>query len=199
LPSDLQLAINRHYTQNVFRQDLAAIQAWNAAYIARETKTELDAIARVLRMGEIKRKIGDIAGGKLTPRRNGAALGVKYTIDTNENVVIVTFSGEVVDADLQGIGAATKSHPLFDPSFSEIVDFSAVTGGTVSAGAVEILARRTSIYDPGSKHVVVAPQARAYGLSRMFQVFAEKTRPNTVVVHTMDEARQCLGLERRAG
>lgn len=126
----------------------------------------------------------------------GAALSVEYTIDANQKVVIVTFRGEIGDADLLNIGPATKSHPSFDPSFSEIVNFSAVTGGNVSTGALQALARHQSIYDRVSKHVVIAPQPHVFGLSRMFQVYAEATRPNTVVVHTLDEARKCLGLER---
>lgn len=42
-----------------------------------------------------------------------------------------------------------------------------------------------------------APQPHAFGLSPMFQAFAEQSRPNTVVVKTMEEACECLGLERR--
>lgn len=76
---------------------------------------------------------------------DGAALGVKYTVDPNEKLVIVTFSGQIGDADPQAIGLATKIHTDFDPSFSEVVNFSAVTGRTVSAAAVQILAQRTRL------------------------------------------------------
>ena len=121
-------------------------------------------------------------------------MSVEYKIDPNQKVVVVTFAGEIGDADLMSIGRTTKSHPLFDPTFSEIVDFSAVTGGNVSTGALQALARHESIYDRASKHVVIAPQPHVFGLSRMFQVYAEATRPNTMVVHSLDEARKRLGL-----
>lgn len=62
---------------------------------------------------------------------DGAALGVKYTVDPNEKLVIVTFSGQIGDADPQAIGSATKSHTDFDPSFS--------------AAAVQIFAQRTRL------------------------------------------------------
>lgn len=117
---------------------------------------------------------------------------MQFTVDPVQQVVIVTFAGEINDADLIGIASGTKSHPLFDPHFSEIVDFSSVTGGNVSTFALQTLARRTSIYERAAKHVVIAPQPHVFGLSRMFQVFAEETRPNTVVVHTLDEARKYL-------
>jgi len=121
-------------------------------------------------------------------------LSVQFTIDAAQQVVIVTLAGEICDADLMGIGSGTKAHPQFDPSFSEIVDFSGVTGGNVSTFALQAMARRTSIYERTSKHIVIAPQPHIFGLSRMFQAFAEETRPNTVVVHTLDDARKCLGL-----
>ena len=121
-------------------------------------------------------------------------MSVEYKIDASHKVVIVTFHGEIGDADLMNIGPTTRSNPSFDPAFSEIVDFSAVTGGKISTGALQALARHESIYDRASKHVVIAPQPHVFGLSRMFQVYAESTRPNTMVVHSLIEARECLGL-----
>ena len=126
----------------------------------------------------------------------GAALSVQYTIDVSERVVIVTFAGEIDDADLREIGPATKLNPFFDPNFSEIIDFSAVTGGDVSVGGLQALGRQMSIYNRVAKHVVIAPQPHVFGLTRMFQAYAEGSRPNTIVVHTLDQARECLGLSK---
>lgn len=122
-------------------------------------------------------------------------MSVEYTIDAGQRVVIVTFAGEVNDDDIGKIGPDTKSHAQFDPGFSQIVDFSKVTRFNVSTFAVEILARRESIYSSSAKHVVIAPQPHIYGLTRMFQVYAEGTRPQMLVVQTMDEAREYLGLQ----
>jgi len=122
-------------------------------------------------------------------------LSVNVSIDANQKVVLVALAGEIKDADLIEIAAVTKAHPLFDPSFSEIVDFSAVTGGKVSTFAVQTLAQRESIYNRTSKHVVIAPQAHGFGLTRMYQVYAHQTRPNMEVVHTVEEAYKSLGLK----
>lgn len=119
-------------------------------------------------------------------------MSVNVAIDPGQRVVIVTLTGEIKDADLIEIAAATKAHPLFDPNFSEIVDFSAVTGGKVSTFAVQTLAQRPSIYNRNSKHIVVAPQAHVFGVTRMYQVYAQTTRPNMEVVRTLEEARACL-------
>jgi hypothetical protein len=120
---------------------------------------------------------------------------MQITIDEAKRVVIVTFENEIGDADLLGIATATMAHPQFNPSFSEIVDFSAVTGGNVSTFALRSLAQRTSIYDHASKHIAIAPQTHVFGLSRMFQVFAEDTRPNMAVFHTLNEALKFLGVQ----
>jgi carotenoid cleavage dioxygenase-like enzyme len=122
-------------------------------------------------------------------------LSLNVTIDPIQKVVLVTITGEIKDADLIEIPAATKAHPQFDPSFSEIVDFSGVTSGNVSTFAVQTLAQRASIYKRASKHVVVAPQAHGFGLTRMYQVYARETRPNMDVVRTREEAYKCLGLD----
>ncbi len=124
-------------------------------------------------------------------------MSVNVSIDANQQVVLVALAGEIKDADLIEIAAVTKAHPLFEPSFSEIVDFSAVTGGKVSTFAVQTLAQRASIYNRTSKHVVIAPQAHGSGLTRMYQAYAHETRPNMEVVHTMEEAYKSLGLECR--
>lgn len=126
-------------------------------------------------------------------------LSVSVTIDATQKIVLVRFTGEVKDADLSGIPIATKADPLFDPSFWEIVDFSAATGGSVSTFAVHTLAQRTSIYNRDSKHVVVAPQAHVFGLTRMYQAYARETRPNLEVVRTLDEAYASLGLSNSSG
>ncbi|HET8826841.1 MAG TPA: hypothetical protein VFM77_16990 [Terriglobales bacterium] len=122
-------------------------------------------------------------------------MSVNVTIDASQKVVLVALTGEIKDADLIEIPAATKAHPEFDPSFSEIVDFSAVTGGKISTFAVQTLAQRASIYNRASRHVVIAPQAHGFGLTRMYQVYARETRPNMEVVHTLEQALKCLGLD----
>jgi len=45
-------------------------------------------------------------------------------------------------------------------------------------------------------HVIIAPQDHIFGLFRMGEVFAQKTKPNVVVVRTVNEARKFLGSEK---
>jgi hypothetical protein len=123
-------------------------------------------------------------------------VGVQLTVDINERLIISTFSGEINDADLLGSTSLIRSHPDFDPSFSDIVDFSGVTAGHISTSTVQNLSGSASIFNPTSMHVVIAPHDLVFGLARMAQVFAEKTKPNIVVVRTIEEAREFLRLKK---
>jgi len=117
---------------------------------------------------------------------------VQVTIDVSQGLVICTFSGELIDADLLGLASLLRSHPDLDPNFSEILDFSGITASSVSTSGVQEAAWRPSNFNPASMHVIIAPQDVIFGLARMSQVFAEKSRPNTAVVRTMDEARESI-------
>jgi len=85
-----------------------------------------------------------------------------------------------------------SAHPDFDPSFSEIVDFTQVIEADIPISLVRRMARGQSIYAPDSRHAVIASLAHIFGLVRMFQALAEQTRPNLAVVRTVDEAYEFL-------
>jgi hypothetical protein len=121
---------------------------------------------------------------------------VRLAIDVNQRLVASTYFGEVNEAEILGHTSRIHSHPDFDPSFAELVDFSGVTGGSVSLSTIQAVARRESILNPTSMHVIIAPQDAIFGLARMSQVYAEETRPNFVVVRTIDEAQKLLRLEK---
>jgi len=123
-------------------------------------------------------------------------VGVRLTIDVNQRLVVTTFFGEINEAEILGHASRVRSHSDFDPSFAELVDFSGVTGGSVSLSTIQAAASRESIFNPASMHVVIAPRDVVFGLARMSEVYAEKTKPNFVVVRTIDEARKLLRLEK---
>jgi hypothetical protein len=121
-------------------------------------------------------------------------MAVQLTIEAERQVVICTFTGEISDADLLSVHSLVKSHPDFNPDFSEILDFSGVSAGSLSTPAIQLVSQRPSNFNPPSRHVVVAPKDYMFGLARMSQVFAESARPNIVVVRSVAEARKFLGL-----
>lgn len=119
-------------------------------------------------------------------------MAVQVAIDVGQRLVISTFSGELVDGDLFAVYPLVGSLPGFDPSFSEILDFTAVNSTSVSTSAIQVTSRRESNFNPSSTHVIIAPDDHLFGLARMSQVFAESARPNVVVVRTLEEAHKVL-------
>ncbi|MGI9104031.1 MAG: hypothetical protein ACR2IF_16440 [Terriglobales bacterium] len=116
-------------------------------------------------------------------------------IDRQRRLVCSTFYGELTDQELLRHHTALTADPLFDPTFSEIADFSAVTKVAVSEIALQSLAKRQSLYREAVIHVVVAPQEIAFQLAGKYQSMAQETRPNLVVVQTLEEAYQRLGVK----
>ena len=119
-------------------------------------------------------------------------MGLQLTVEVDQRVVICTFSGQIDDADILSLRSLIAAHPDFDPGLSEILDFSGVTSANLSTAAIELVSRRASALDLTSMHIFIAPQDFMFGLSRMTQVFAENTRPNSAVVRTVQEARELL-------
>ena len=119
-------------------------------------------------------------------------MGAQFTIDVNQRVVISTFSGENSGEEIIGLASRIRSHPDFDPSFSEIIDCTTISTARISTDTIKELSRRPNIFNPTSMHVIVAPRDHVFGLARMGQALAEQTVPNIVVVRTMDEARKVL-------
>jgi hypothetical protein len=116
-------------------------------------------------------------------------------VDPAAGIVISTFSGEVTNEEFMSQSSLIKAHSDFDPRFSEIIDFTAVTKTNLSAHTVWSLATTKSIYSSSAKHIIIAPTAFAFGLARMFQTLAEDSRPNLLIVRSRSEAYRVLGLE----
>lgn len=125
-------------------------------------------------------------------------MGVQVTVEVAQRVVITTFTGAIDDDDILSVLALIRSHPDFDASFSEILDFSEITVASLSTSAIELASQRASNFDLTSMHIIVAPRDFLFGLARMSQALADETRPNVIVVRTVDEARKFLA-RRNAG
>ena len=116
-------------------------------------------------------------------------------VDVAKRVVISEFSGEVTNEEFMRQASLIQSHPDFDPHFSEIVDFTAVTRTSLSTETIWTMATTKSLFLPTAKHIIIAPADSAFGLARMFQTLAEDSRPNLAVVRSRSEAYRLLGLE----
>lgn len=120
-------------------------------------------------------------------------MGVLLTIFPEQRLVLSEFYDEVTDEEILQHGRAIRSDPRFEPTFSEIVDFTRVTRVAVSENTLKLLARGKSVFSADSKHAVIAPTGPVYDLARAYQ--AEADSRILAVVQTREQACKFLGLD----
>lgn len=113
---------------------------------------------------------------------------VVLKIDTRRKVVYSAFYGKITDAELLDHRSRIATDPDFNPQYSEIVDFSAVTEANISNATLSVMANAPSLYDSKVKHIVVAPASSLVQMMAKFKDLALSSRPNMIVVRTRDEA-----------
>jgi hypothetical protein len=78
--------------------------------------------------------------------------------------------------------------PDFDPSFSQLMDFTHVTKLQIGTEDVRRLAQR-SIFSSDARRAILVNNDLAFGLARMFVVFRETVGERGIrVFHDLDEA-----------
>ena len=123
-------------------------------------------------------------------------MGFCVDFDANNNILRITFDGHVTDSVALGCAETVGRCATAYPEFRGIVDLSQVTKYDVSPEVIRQLARTPpSVSGEAHALVTVAPKEHPYGMSRMFQLLTETTRPNQHVVRTMDEAFELLHVE----
>ena len=90
---------------------------------------------------------------------------------------------------------AVESYALEKNISAGIVDLRGVTGFPVSADLVRQLARRQPKVPAAIPRVIVAPHIVAYGLLRMFQLVADRSRPNFHLVRSVEQAIKLLHVQ----
>ena len=122
-------------------------------------------------------------------------MGFFLEFDAENNTVRLSFEGIVTTADVGG-GAysALRAFVSSRPPCRGIADFSQVTTVEAPIHTIKERARLPPAMFGELMFVMVAPQDHVYGLSRMFSLLAEQTRPHLHVVRTMDEAYGLLGI-----
>jgi hypothetical protein len=130
----------------------------------------------------------------VAPRSEAKNLPRDLKIDPRLKLVFSIYYGELEDSDLSEQRFQISNHPDFRPDFSYILDFTGVTKLKVSTAAVRDCATSPSLFVRDAVRVMVAPAEAVFGLSRMYQMLAEETRPNLQIVRTLEEAYRILGI-----
>ncbi|MFZ0213716.1 MAG: hypothetical protein WBE20_04740 [Candidatus Acidiferrales bacterium] len=92
-----------------------------------------------------------------------------YTIDKDRRVVMSFGSGVLTKADLLAHRRKLLSDTDFDPSFSQIMDFTGVTEVDVEAADIREMAT-DHVFSPSSRRAIIAGTIAIYGLARLFEI-----------------------------
>jgi hypothetical protein len=120
----------------------------------------------------------------------------RFEFDPVNRILLLRPEGRLTDESLAEVYRAVRKYSTATGASMGIWDMSAVTGYAVSTEFIRQLAKQEpAMPDPARRpRVIVAPDPVGFGLSRMFQLLGEPTRPLLSVVHTLDEALAALGV-----
>lgn len=122
-------------------------------------------------------------------------MGFFLEFDAPNNTVRLAFEDTVTESDIGGAAyGALRSFVASRPPCRGIADFSPVTNVDATGELIRHRATLPPAMTGGLPFVLVAPQDHLYGLSRMFSLAADRSRPHLKVVRTMQQAYQMLGI-----
>ena len=122
-------------------------------------------------------------------------MGCTFEFDPVNNILRYTWEGNLTDEVLVEGDAAGRRLLAARPPCRGILDFSKVTRADASSETIRKIASLPPAYGLDQAVVLVAPYDVVYGLSRMFVIIGERSRPNLNVVRTMEEAYRLLEVE----
>ncbi len=111
-----------------------------------------------------------------------------FKIDKEHRLVMTTVSGVFNVADVLAHQVNLRKDPDFDPSFSQLIDFTHVTRVELKREEVQRVAQE-SIFSPHSRRALLASNDAVFGLARMFEMLRENMGEQGIrVFRNLDEA-----------
>ena len=119
-----------------------------------------------------------------------------FELDATHRVLLFRFTGDVSEQRIGRFYDEAGTQIARIQPRAAIFDFTAVTSFDVSSASVRNLAAASPLIpNVACPRVVVAPATHIFGMSRMFQILGENSRPSLKVVHSMAEALAVIGLD----
>jgi hypothetical protein len=124
-------------------------------------------------------------------------MGFRFEFDPVNKILLALFEGRLTDKSLAELYEAIRKYSTATDARAGILDLSSVSELTVASDFVRELAGREPAMADATRRprFIVAPHTFEFGVSRMFQILGESTRPLLKVVHTRDEALALLGIQ----
>lgn len=113
----------------------------------------------------------------------------RFDHDAAHGILRLRYIGKISDELIKQAYKATPEAVLKTNPRGMIVDLTAVTQFDVSTQTIHELADyQPTVKDPSVPRIIVAPTPYLFGMSRMFQILGEHTRPMLQVMSSADEA-----------
>jgi hypothetical protein len=122
-------------------------------------------------------------------------MGARYEFDKDHEVLLVYLDGRLSEESLGSLTLAGEKYWAATKPRAEIIDCSGVTEFAISSERIRQLATRQPMPEAAARHrLIIVPTVHSVGLSRMYQITAERNRPQITVVRTMREALKALNV-----
>ncbi len=124
-------------------------------------------------------------------------MAFRFEFDPVNKVLMLRVEGLLTENLLAQAQSEIRKHSTETDARSAIYDFSSVTEFALSTAFIQTLARQEpSVRDAATRpRIIVAATNEAFGLSRMFQILGEDSRPLLHVARTLDDAFSALGVQ----
>jgi hypothetical protein len=123
---------------------------------------------------------------------------IRFTIFHDLGLVVTHFTGRVSDGEFVDLYRRMLNHEDYVPGTDELADLREVESLNLSALALrrveELTEERYGGTGAGFRTAIVAPRDQAYGIGRMYEVFAEEGPENVRVCRDMADALEWLDL-----
>lgn len=111
-----------------------------------------------------------------------------YKIDKERRLVLSSGTGVFNKEAAQAHQERLLTDPEFDPSYSQLMDFTHVTQIDLTAADIQQLALR-NIFSPESRRAFLVTNDLAFGLARMFEILRESAGERGIgVFRNLEEA-----------
>jgi len=139
--------------------------------------------------GEDRLDFGPFGGIIGANSRHGVPVTYRFEHDAANGILCLSYIGQISDELIRKAYKATPEAVLKTNPRGMIIDLSEVTAFDVSSQTIhELAAYQPTVKNPLVPRIIVAPTPYLFGMSRMFQLLGEHTRPMLQVVSSTNEA-----------
>ena len=114
----------------------------------------------------------------------------EYSIDTEKRLVVVRFASRVIAEDITRYAERLRSHPDFEPTFSEIADLREVEELELQAQDFLKLADTIDPFSVEAKRAFVVRTSVQKHAARMHKIL--RTQRHFEIFHSVEEAKQWI-------